>query len=409
MGQIKNKLILFLFFFLIIFFFTNDFGLIDIEKTAIITAISIDYEEDGEYGITAQLAVPEATDTNSEKSKAQISGKGKTVGAAIRSIADHTGWFPQLSFCNLIIISNNFESQNIITILDFFARTLRIQDSALIVMADGNAREILEITSPLDNISSFALQKVLLKKPGFKRDVANSDIKNFCSGYYGDSSSSFMPVVKLLDLVSSNESSSNSASSSSGKTMGMGSSSSSDSSKNEEKKMVFDAKTTALFYKGVKTGELNSDLTLIFNLLTYDYGDGSIELKDIKTGFSEPTNYLVHVEENSHKVSLNVTDNSLDVIIELKLYCKISDQNSTSTDITFSENIPLPPEVEKALKSKLEEEIYDLTQIIKTSKCDLLNIKEKLYRYHHSKYNSYKDNCIEIFKPVINLTVSGQK
>ena len=125
MNNLKRKLTLLLFFFLIIFFFTNDFGLIDIEKTAVVTAISIDYEDNGEYGITVQLAVPEATDTNSEKSKAQISGKGATVGSAIKSIADLTGWYPQLSFCNLIIISNSFNDQNLIPVLDYFARTLR--------------------------------------------------------------------------------------------------------------------------------------------------------------------------------------------------------------------------------------------------------------------------------------------
>lgn len=400
MSHLKQKLSLLLFFFLIIFFFTNDFGLVDIEKTAVVTAISIDYEENGEYGITAQLAVPEATDTNSEKAKAQISGRGATVGAAIKSIGDHSGWFPQLSFCNLIIISNKFKDQNIITILDYFARTLRIQDSALIVMAEDKAKDILEASSPLDNISSFALQKVLLKKPGFKRDVATSDIKSFCMGYYSDSKSSFMPIVKIKKVVSSSSQGSSSSNQSSG-------GQSSQSQKGEN--VLFDAKTTALFYNGVKTGEINEDLTLIYNLLTHDFGDGTIELKDVGLGINENTNFLVHVEENSHTLSLDVTDSEITLNISLNLYCKISDQDSTSTDITFSDNLPLPREVESALTKKLEGEIFDLIQHVKTSNCDIFKIKQKLYRYHNSKYNFYKDNCIQIFNPKINLKVSGQK
>lgn len=403
LAKLKTKVIIALVFLLFLFFFTNDLGLIDIEKTTIVTALSIDSEENGEYQITAQLAVPEATDTNSEKTKAQVSGRGATIAAAIKSISDYSGWYPQLSFCKLIILSNNFKDKNIITVIDYFARTLRIQDSALVVMADGSAREILEASSPLDNISSFALQKVLLKKPGFDRDVATCDIKTFCTGYYSLSGSSYMPIVKLKkDIASSSQSSTGSASTqaNSGKSV---------SSVNKDDSLLFDAQRTALFKNGIKTGEISADLTLIYNLLTKDFGDGSIELKNINTELNKTNNYFIHIEENSKQIKVNITDYDIEVVIKLDLYCKISDQNSTSTDITFSKNLPLPPEVKKALKQKLEDEIEMLVQNMRSSNCDLLNIQERLYRYHHSKYNLFKDNYLSVMKTKVDITVQGQK
>ena len=42
-------------------FFTNDFGLVDIRKTSIIVAVSVDVEDD-EVQVTAQLAVPQPSE-----------------------------------------------------------------------------------------------------------------------------------------------------------------------------------------------------------------------------------------------------------------------------------------------------------------------------------------------------------
>ena len=83
-------------FLVSILFFSNDFGLIDIEKTAIVTAVAIDVADDGEYLVTCQIAVPEATGAVSENQKAQITGKGSTVGNAIKSM----GWNRAFSTCD---------------------------------------------------------------------------------------------------------------------------------------------------------------------------------------------------------------------------------------------------------------------------------------------------------------------
>jgi hypothetical protein len=95
------KFILLIVLALFVFFFSSDFGLIDVEKTSIITAIAIDKGDDDNYEVTAQIAVPEATDTNSENLKAQLQGKSSTIGGALKDIGDLSGWFPKLAFCNL--------------------------------------------------------------------------------------------------------------------------------------------------------------------------------------------------------------------------------------------------------------------------------------------------------------------
>ena len=196
--NLKPKLLAIAVIILFNVFISGTLGIVNIEKMAIITAIGIDMEDDL-YSITAQIAVPEEDSTSTEKKKTHLEGKGVTVGDAIKSISDISGWYPQLVFCNLIVVGKDFKDKNVLTVLDFFAKTLRVQDSAQVVITlDTTARELLSEASPMDNISSFAIQKILHKKEGFNKDVAEINIKDFCSDYYSRTSSSFMPIIKTI-------------------------------------------------------------------------------------------------------------------------------------------------------------------------------------------------------------------
>ncbi|MBQ0099184.1 MAG: hypothetical protein KBS91_01390, partial [Firmicutes bacterium] len=255
MKFVKTKIVLFLILLVCIVFFSNDFGIIDIKRAAIITAIAIDYEDE-EYSITTQIDVPEATDKNEEKAKTQITTKGKTIASAIKHIGSSTGWFPQLYFCNLIIIGSDVSNENTIKLLDYFAKTLRVQDSANVIISATKASDLLSVSSPFDDISSFAIQKILLKNQGFDNDIMLKNIKDFSSDYYSKSKSSFMPIVIKEEQDSGNSESQSGAGSSQG---GGGESSggSSESGGSENKKYLFNAKNTALFFEGIKVGSLN--------------------------------------------------------------------------------------------------------------------------------------------------------
>ena len=393
-------------------FFSNDFGLIDIEKTAIITACAIDLEENGEYKVTAQIAVPEATDTNTENERAQIAGSGATVGAAIKNIGDSSGWFPQLCFCNLIIVGGGLKDYNLIKVLDYFSKTLRIQDSALIVMAENDGAELLKLSTPLDNISSFALQKIILKNAGLNRDIAMCDVKSFSTGYYSDAGASFMPIIKVISQKSENEKASaegggsgESGSESAGGNSNVGSPESTGGAKGDA---IFNANTTALFVKGKKVGELNEELTLAFNALTKDFKATTFEIKNVESG-TVTRNYLLTVFACDRKRKLTVTESVLRLDVKLDLYVKISDVNSQSHELEYVENLPLPQFLKERAESDFTKRIEDLIRTEIQTKCDFLDVKKELYRKHHSFYEKYKDNFTENLDFSVTANFSGQK
>lgn len=411
------KLAAILFFAVFLLFFSNDFGLIDVEKTAIITAVAIDLEDDGNYKVTAQIAVPEATDTNSENERAQISGTGSTIGGAIKNIGDTSGWFPQLAFCNLIVVGGEFKDYNIIKILDYFSKTLRIQDSALIVMAEDKAVDLLRLSTPLDNISSFALQKIILKNAGLNKDVAHCDVKTFCQKYYEDASSCYTPFISVISQKSENEKASAENAGGSGSSGGSESSSGGsggsepitpEKSGGAKGDAIFDANKTALFYKGVKVGELDKNLTMIFNALTEDFSSTTFEVKDVNIN-GESKNFLLTVFSCKSEKSLTRENDNFKYTVSLNVFVKISDRNSEYSDVDYVKNIPLPNEVKLKAESDFNGYLTDLINTEIQTGCDFLGIKKELYKKYNSYYATLKDEILKNLDFETKVTFSGQK
>lgn len=403
----KAKIIMLVVLATFVFFFSSDFGLIDVEKTSIITAVAIDKDSSG-YLVTAQIAVPEATDTNSENLKAQISGRGSTVGGAIKDFGDLSGWFPKLAFCNLIIIGDGLIDDNVVGVLDYFAKSLRVQDSALVALSQSKASELLELATPLDNISAFALQKILLKNTGFDRDVHSTDVKTFCSGHYSRNASAVMPIIKV---VPAGEDDGGDKTSDQSKQACSNYNSQTEQNQNKEKEKsnhLFDAKTTALFKDGIKVGELDEQSTLIFNALTENFRGTTLAVNDVEFN-GKNTNYLLTVVKNKPKIKVKATENDLFVEISLDLYCKVADHDTDNSKATLALNSSVPDNVKRKAEKNIKDTIEELILTEKMTECDFLNIKEKLYRHNFKQYSRYKDNFLSVMKTNVCVNVHGQK
>ncbi len=409
-STLKAKILMILVAVLFLFFFSNDFGLIDVEKTSIITAIAIDKEEN-DFVVTAQIAVPEATDANTENLKAQLSGKGSTVGGALKDLGDVSGWFPKLAFCNLILLGNSLTETNVIDALDYFAKTLRVQDSALVALAEKSAKELLSVTTPLDNISAFALQKIMFKTQGFDRDIATTDIKSFCSGHYSYSGSAYMPLIKITDSGNDSSGGSSGGGSSSGSSSSGGQNSGGGQSQGGQKNQnkLFDARTTALFKNGYKVGELDENLTLAFNSLKADFAGTTLPVNDVVGKDGRKSSYLLTIKESTPKLTVTADEKQLTVDLSLKLYCRISDHAIDGSSEALSQNTPLPKEVKEKIEQTLKTQLEELILTEKQTGCDFLKIKEKLYRKNFKQYSNYKDNFLSVMKYNVAVSVDGQK
>ena len=372
--------------FAMLLFFTHDFGLIDIEHTAIIVALGIDRGDDEKYEISAQIAVPQASTSSSSNSESIISAKGSTIGEAIDKIAVNTGWYPLFAFCNLIILGESSLNGNVMDVINFFIRSDRIPDSASLCACEGTAKKLLLSNTPLDSVTSFALLKILEQDYAKLDRIANINVKNFVSEYFSPSSRGFIPLVKKVKSGDSkNASEGGSGSSESGGSGGENSGDESD---------VYDASSAVFFSRGKPVGVLTPEETLLFNLRDKNSIDTFIKLENAEVD-GQKTDLLIEIDETEKKYGFKF-DNGLPVYeIKMNVQCRIVGANAVSPVSELYPAAEVPDEILRATEKKITETLEKLYRKLQISDCDLFGIKNVLYKFHYDKYEKMKDDVLK--------------
>lgn len=141
-------------------FFTNDFGLVDIHKTSIITAIGIDSEGE-EVKVTAEIAMPQPSQSGENIRYAQVQGSGLTIADALNEINSKTGFYTKLQFCRLILIGENCRDNQLFRVLGCLYRKNYSELTALVAMCEGKAADMLANKSQVSDMTSEAIRKIL--------------------------------------------------------------------------------------------------------------------------------------------------------------------------------------------------------------------------------------------------------
>lgn len=376
---IPMKLYILLAFIIVCAFFSNDFGLVDIQKTAIILAAGVDRTEDG-FSVTAQISIPKGTDRSScGTSSVEIMGEGDTVSACIAQIYSKTGWVPKLVFCDLIVIGEETAKKNIFDCLDYFLRNEYMPDSCLLAVCEGKASEMLTMSSAIDDTSSLAIEKLFSDAAGKSGKVAKSTLKEFAIGYYGKSGSGHIPFVRSANQTGG--CTSNSSGSEGGPSSGAG----------ENEKKIFSAEETAIFTEGKMVALLSRAETFAYNLLKGNVYAG-----------------VFSAEDNGNPVSLTILTNdggvSLDIketpkaVLSIKLRVRLYNSGVPAPVEDMAESNPSPETIESA-KQIIGGYVTSLWEKSKESGCDLFELNKSLYRSSLKKYEEWKDTLLSAVEP----------
>lgn len=374
LAALPGKLCLLIVAAVILIFFSNDFGLVDIQKTAIVLAVGID--RDGEdFALTAQIAVPKGSDrTTGGTSSVEIEGRGATVPDCIADIYAKTGWVPKLVFCNLVLLGESAVQADVFSCLDFFLRNEYIPNSCQLAACEGSAGEMLSSQSAIDDTSALALSKLFsdaAKKSGY---VMTTTLREFAVGYYGVSGSGYMPYVR----AQTQEGGSGGADSSGG---GTGSSGGSEESGAQEQK-VYSAEETAIFSGGRLAAVLPREQTFAFSLLEGNVYTGSFQ--------ADGQTYVVL--KNSGSVGLELSDVPMATLsLELRVQLYGTREASSPEEIAKS---MLTPEQEARAEEVLTGYLSDLWDSCVQTGCDLFELRAKLYRTSLAEYGQWKDSIL---------------
>ena len=382
--------------FLAVLFFSNDFGLIDIQKTAIILAVGVDREENS-FVVTSQIAVPSASpDSKASAEAIQVETRGETIGAAIEKINEKTGWYPKLAFCNLIILGNSALEKNAFECLDFFLRNDYMSDDCLVCCCEEKAGELLATQTSVEKVSSLAVVKILSQHAAKAGLVAPATLREFATGYFGGGSG-VLPILKTEPLSAPPKPSGSGENSQagggneqqqSGGQGGSGQEKSGQEENNTEK--TFTAMETALFNEGMYRGKLTSEETFILQFVR----DG-MRLAALNVEYAG-VQYTLLIKKGSADVKFFVDEYAaprLYVSLDMKAGLRDTSSSQTITEITSPEKIN--PAVLAQAKEKLTRLLKSTFEKSRALGCDVFEVKKRLEKFEPSYFSAYRETVLE--------------
>ena len=367
------KFALFLGGALLFAFFSNDFGLVDIQKTAVILAAGIDRSGEG-YELTAQISVPKGGEKAGGTASVELSGKGETVADCLMMMYADSGWIPKFDFCSLVLLGEEAAREGAMPALNYFLHNEYMSDNCAVAVAEGNAGEMLKKTSAIDDTPSLAIHKLFSGAAEKTGAAVKNTLREFAVGTLGVSKSSFMPFIRTLPHESGTGSSGGSGSSDgSGGSGGSGQSGSEGSGGEEDAPVLFRAEETALFREGKLTGLLSAEETLAFNLVR---GKVKAGILTVEGEDGEPVSLSIKRGGGSAKLGNEDVPRA-----KLSVRLKVLVSDRTEEDfMAGSETNVATDEDERRAEELISSYISSLWETCKGSGCDLFLLARELYR-----------------------------
>lgn len=379
--------------FLTILFFSNDFGLVDIQKTAIVLAVGIDREEDS-FVVTSQIAAPSASaDPKASAEAVQVETRGDTVGAAIQKINEKTGWYPKLVFCNLIILGKTATEKNAFESLDFFLRNEYMSDDCNLCCTEGSAGELLSGSSAVEQISSLAIGKILSEHSAKLGLVAASNLRDFATHYFSCCGCGYMPIVSqspLTEKGDKEQADGQKEQSGSGKKQGDEGQGGNPGGEAGGKEQTFTATDTALFSDGIYKGKLTAEETFAFQCIRNDL---RLAAFDAEHG---GVTYTLLIKKSKASVKFSVDDYAVPRLkISVTVKAGLQDLSSSQTIAEIAAPDKTKEAVLKAAGEKFAKAVRSVFEKSRALNCDIFDVKNRLHKYESAYFSAYKDSVLE--------------
>ena len=385
------------------FFLSNDFGLIDIQKTAIVMAVGVDREDDT-FIVTSQIAVPQSSKQGKATQTVQIVSRGNTVAQAFEEINAKTGWYPKLVFCRLIILGEKTAEQNAFDALDFFLLDEYMSDNCLLATCDGTAKDLLNVTALIDPSGSIAMQKVLSPHAERVGAVLPTTLREFAIGYFSDNKSSYMPILKTQpqqEQIGSNGSQGeqNNQDSQGGQDSQDSQGGQNGGGQNEQgggqggqtqDKPVFSASETALFLAGKRVGTLTKEETFAF---------GAVKSKLRLASYSVNENdgaYTLTVKRNTPKTKFKLgADNRASYKIQLTMTAGLLDYSKALSLHDGADAGDLPQSVFDSAEKRLIGQIKTVFEKCRLANCDIFELTAELQKKEKKRYQDLRREILQ--------------
>lgn len=392
-------------------FFSNDFGLVDIQKTAVILAAGIDRTEAG-YELTAQISVPKGGESAGGTASVELTGRGETVADCLMQMYANSGWVPKFDFCSLVLLGEETARAGAMPALNYFLHNEYMSDDCAVAACEGRAGELLQKKSAIDDTPSLAIAKLFSGATEKSGATVKNTLREFAVSTLGKAESSFMPYIRAFpdgegeNGGGSAEGSSGNAGSGGGSeesSSGSGAGGSGDAGSGADQgevPVLFRAEETALFFRGGMTGLLSAEETFAYNLLM---GHVSAGILTVEGEDGRPVS--LSIKRGTGKAALSDGE-SLRAELSVSLKVLVSDRAEEDFLAGTETNVATRTDEARA-EELLRGYVSSLWETCGESGCDLFLLARELYRRDPGRYEAEKERFPSGIGADISVTVRG--
>lgn len=391
-------------------FFSNDFGLVDIQKTAVILAAGIDRTEAG-YELTAQISVPKGGESAGGTASVELTGRGETVADCLMQMYANSGWVPKFDFCSLVLLGEETARTGAMPALNYFLHNEYMSDDCAVAACEGRAGELLQKKSAIDDTPSLAIAKLFSGAAEKSGATVKNTLREFAVSTLGKAESSFMPYIRAFpdgegeNGGGSAEGSSGNAGSGGGseESSGGGAGGSGDAGSGADKgeaPVLFRAEETALFFRGRMTGLLSAEKTFAYNLLMGHVSAGILTVEG-----EDGLPVSLSIKRGTGKAALS-DGGSLRAELSVSLKVLVSDRAEEDFLAGTETNVATRTDEARA-EELLRGYVSSLWETCGESGCDLFLLARELYRRDPGRYEAEKERFPSGIGADISVTVRG--
>lgn len=351
----------FLTFCLIAFILTVCWDELNIEERGFVVGLAIDSageEVNGNHQVTLtnQLVVPPGIGSpsdgggGSQKAYLNLSASGDSIFAIDRDMRTSTSIMPFFEHLKVIIISEDVLSTPHLfpSIMDVFFRNYQIRRVTNIIIAEGEAKKILDIIPENEKIPALYMDTLLekgLENIGILKPVQLGDVHEF---FLTDSSFTLPKYIP------------------------------------SEKKIDYEAGAVFYGYEGKLAGTLNKQEMQGLNLIIGEYQGGPIEFEHegnlITFNISQANSNIKFDTKDQEKITISVNINAEGRIAELFGTENVMDPKTVA-------------EIEKKAGDKIKEIVLKTIEKAQNElNADVFGLKDKLKQRHYRTWERIKDD-----------------
>lgn len=344
----------------------------ELNTLAIVQALGIDLEENGQVGISVQILRPsevKAASATEGGAVWEVTSTGDTVFDAIRNASLKTTrklFFPH---SNIIVIGEEAARAGIIPLLDFPARDPEIRELSYVFIAQGKASSILQGVHEQENIPSHGIEG-LIEATKASSKLPKKNLKDLIGLLDSPTSSTVLPGITLLDKKSNGEFI---------KAVALG--------------------QTAVFKKDKLIGWFDGRETRGLLWILNEVKSGIIIVNSPK---EENKNVSLEIIDSTTKIKPDITDKKLTITVEVKENGNLAEQFS-AVELTRPDTFQ---ELEIKQAAAIAEEIKAVLTRAQDWGVDIFKFGEEFHRKYPQEWSELGGDWDEEFKKLkINVEI----